>query len=109
MCSYNILIQERRDKIKQYRNEYALSGLEKEPQITVEGKPYKLNGKLFKQLHEDLQMKILDFQIEMAVLEDAPQKIEALFFERSNNGKAMAKIDLARSRNMSMVLLRSLC
>lgn len=94
--------------INYINNEYALSGLEKEPQIAVEGKPYKLNGKLFKQLHEDLQMKILDFQIEMAVLEDAPKDIEALFFERSNSGKAMAKIDLARSRNMSMGTVKEL-
>lgn len=94
--------------IRYINNEYALTGLEKEPQITVEGKPYKLNGKMFKQLHEDLQMKILDFQIEMAVLEDAPVKIESLFFERSNSGKAMAKIDIARSKNMSIVTVKEI-
>lgn len=94
--------------IRYINNEYALTGLEKEPQITVEGKPYKLNGKMFKQLHEDLQMKILDFQIEMAVLEEAPVEIEALFFERSNSGKAMAKIDIARSKNMSIVTVKEI-
>lgn len=88
--------------INYINNEYALSGLEKEPPIVLRGQPYPINGKLFKQLDDDLKMKILDFQIDMAVLEDAPVKIEALFFERSNSGKAMAKVDLARSRNMSM-------
>lgn len=94
--------------INYINNEYALSGLEKEPPILVEGQPYKLNGKLFKQLHEDLQMKILDFQIDMAVLEDAPVEIEALFFERSNSGMAMSKVDLARSRNMSISTVKEI-
>lgn len=94
--------------INYINNEYALSGLEKEPPIIIDDQLYRLNGKFFKQLHEDLQMKILDFQIDMAVLEDAPTKIEALFFERSNSGKAMAKIDLARSRNMSISTVKEI-
>lgn len=88
--------------IRYINNEFALIGLEKEPQIIVDGEPYNLNGKRFKQLPDDLQMKILDFQIDMAVLEEAPVEIEALFFDRSNSGKAMAKVDLARSKNRSM-------
>ncbi len=88
--------------INYINNDFALTGLEKEPPLTLDGKLYLLNGKKFKQLDEDLQMKILDFQIDMAVLEEAPVEIEALFFERSNSGKAMAKVDLARSRNMSI-------
>ena len=88
--------------------DFALSGLEKEPQLIVNGEPYKLNGKKFKQLNEDLQMKILDFQIGMAVLEEAPVEIEALFFERSNGGKAMAKVDLARSKNRSISTVKEI-
>ena len=88
--------------IKFINNEFALTGLQKEPSISLRGEPYNINGKYFKQLDEDLQMKILDFQIDMAILENAPVEIEALFFNRSNGGKAMAKIDLARSKNRSI-------
>lgn len=88
--------------IKFINNEFALTGLQKEPSIILRGEPYNINGKYFKQLDEDLQMKILDFQIDMAILENAPVEIEALFFNRSNGGKAMAKIDLARSKNRSI-------
>lgn len=88
--------------IKFINNEFALTGLQKEPSIILCGKPYNINGKYFKQLDEDLRMKILDFQIDMAILENAPVEIEALFFDRSNGGKAMAKIDLARSKNRSI-------
>ena len=66
------------------------------------GEPYQINGKFFKQLPETLQMEILDFEIEIAMLENAPVEIEALFFERSNSGRAMAKVDLARSRNRAI-------
>lgn len=88
--------------IKFINNEFALTGLQKEPSIILRGEPYNINGKYFKQLDEDLQMKILDFQIDMAILENAPVEIEALFFNRSNGGRAMAKIDLARSKNRSI-------
>lgn len=88
--------------IKYINNEYALTGLQKEPQIMLHGNPYNINGKFFKQLPDDLQMKILDFQIDMAVLEEAPVEIESLFFNRSNSGKAMAKTDLARSKNRAI-------
>lgn len=94
--------------INYINNEFALTGLEKEPPLSLDGKLYLLNGKKFKQLDEDLQMKILDFQIEMAVLENAPVEIEALFFERSNSGKAMAKVDLARSKNRSMSIVKEI-
>ena len=53
-------------------------------------------------------MKILDFQIDMAILENAPVEIEALFFDRSNGGKAMAKIDLARSKNRSIEVVKEI-
>ena len=94
--------------IKYINNEYALTGLQKEPSIILRGKPYNINGKYFKQLDEDLRMKILDFQIDMAILENAPVEIEALFFDRSNGGKAMAKIDLARSKNRSIEVVKEI-
>ena len=94
--------------IKFINNEFALTGLQKEPSIILRGEPYNINGKYFKQLDEDLQMKILDFQIDMAILENAPVEIEALFFNRSNGGKAMAKIDLARSKNRSIEVVKEI-
>lgn len=94
--------------IKYINNEYALTGLQKEPLIMVNGEPYNPNGKRFKQLPEDLQMKILDFPIDMAILENAPVEIEALFFNRSNGGKAMAKVDLARSKNKSINVVKEI-
>ena len=94
--------------IKFINNEFALTGLQKEPSIILRGKPYNINGKYFKQLDEDLRMKILDFQIDMAILENAPVEIEALFFDRSNGGKAMAKIDLARSKNRSIEVVKEI-
>ena len=94
--------------IKFINNEFALTGLQKEPSIILRGEPYNINGKYFKQLDEDLQMKILDFQIDMAILENAPVEIEALFFNRSNGGRAMAKIDLARSKNRSIDVVKEI-
>lgn len=94
--------------IKYINNEYALTGLQDEPPIIVNGEPYNINGKRFKQLPDELQMKILDFQIDLAKLEDAPMEIEALFFNRSNGGKAMAKVDLARSKNRSIEVVKEI-
>lgn len=94
--------------IKYINNEFALTGLQKEPPIMVNGEPYNINGKFFKQLPDELQMKILDFQIDLAKLEDAPVEIEALFFNRSNGGKAMAKVDLARSKNRSISTVKEI-
>lgn len=94
--------------IKYINNEYALTGLQDEPPIIVNGEPYNINGKRFKQLPDELQMKILDFQIDLAKLEDAPVEIEALFFNRSNGGKAMAKVDLARSKNRSIEVVKEI-
>ena len=94
--------------IKYINNEYALTGLQDEPPIIVNGEPYNINGKRFKQLPDELQMKILDFQIDLAKLEDAPMEIEALFFNRSNGGKAMAKTDLARSKNRSIEVVKEI-
>ena len=41
--------------IKFINNEFALTGLQKEPSIILRGEPYNINGKYFKQLEEDLQ------------------------------------------------------
>lgn len=94
--------------IKFINNEFPLKGLEKEPLIVLNGEEINIDRKRFKNLSEELQMKILDFQIDIAMLEDAPTEIEALFFERSNSGKAMAKIDLARSRNRAIETVKEI-
>ena len=94
--------------IKYVNNEFALTGLQNEPSIMVDGKPYQINGKFFKQLPDELQWKILDFSIDIAKLENAPVEIETLFFNRSNGGKAMAKIDLARSKNRSIEVVKEI-
>lgn len=94
--------------LKYTNNEFALTGLENEPLIMIKGEPYQINGKYFKQLPEKLQMDILDFEIEIAMLEDAPVEIEALFFERSNSGRAMTKIDMARSKNRDMTIIKKI-
>ena len=94
--------------IKYINNEYALTGLQNEPLIIVNGEPYQINGKRFKQLPDELQWKILDFSIDIAKLENAPVEIEALFFNRSNGGRAMAKIDLARSKNRSIEVVKEI-
>lgn len=94
--------------IKYIDNEFPLMDIQNEPPITLNGEEISLNKRYFKYLPEELQMRILDFQIEIAMLEEAPVEIEALFFERSNSGKAMAKIDLARSRNRSIETVKEI-
>ncbi|MGM9544388.1 MAG: DUF262 domain-containing protein [Romboutsia timonensis] len=94
--------------IKYINNEFRLTGLQGEPPIIVNGEPYNINGKFFKQLPDELQWKIKDFPIDMAVLEDAPVEMESLFFNRSNGGKAMAKVDLARSKNKSIATVKEI-
>ena len=94
--------------IKYVNNGFALTGLQNEPLIMVNGEPYQINGKFFKQLPDELQWKILDFSIDIAKLENAPVEIEALFFNRSNGGRAMAKIDLARSKNRSIDVVKEI-
>ena len=94
--------------IKYVNNGFALTGLQNEPLIMVNGDPYQINGKFFKQLPDELQWKILDFSIDIAKLENAPVEIEALFFNRSNGGRAMAKIDLARSKNRSIDVVKEI-
>lgn len=88
--------------INYVNNKFELTGLEEEPLITVKGEEVDINKRLFKHLPDDLQMKILDFQIEIAMLEDAPIEIESLFFRRSNSGRGMTNVDMARSSNISI-------
>lgn len=94
--------------IKYINNDYALTGLQKEPLIEVDGELYNINNKYFKQLPDELQWKILDFPIDMAVLDEAPLEMEALFFNRSNSGKAMSKLDLARSKNNAIETVKEI-
>lgn len=97
--------------IKFVNNEFALQGLEERDEkfpIIINGEKISLNKKRFKHLPEELQMKLLDFSIDIAMLENAIVDIEALFFESSNSGKAMAKVDLARSRNRSIETVKEI-
>ena len=77
--------------IKYVNNGFALTGLQNEPLIMVNGEPYQINGKFFKQLPDELQWKILDFSIDIAKLEDAKQEYEDAL-EFYNMAKANALI-----------------
>lgn len=88
--------------IRYIDNEYALSGVKEEPLIELNGEGYNINGKRFKQLPEDLQAKLLDCTINVAVMENATPEIKAMVFRRFNSGKPMNKFDLARSYKLDM-------
>ena len=86
--------------IKYVNNEFALVGLENYP-VNINGTIYKINGKYFKQLDPRLQEIILDFQINVAILEDAPESVEAEFFERANSGVYVSRKDVSFSKSNS--------
>lgn len=86
--------------IKYVNNEFPLVGLEKYP-VNIDGKIHKINGKYYKQLEPRLQEIILDFQINVAILEDAPESVEAEFFERANSGVYVSRKDVSFSKSNS--------
>ncbi len=86
--------------IKYVNNEFALVGLENYP-VNIDGEIHKINGKRFKDLQPRLQEIILDFQINVAILEDAPESVEAEFFERANSGVYVSRKDVSFSKSNS--------
>lgn len=78
--------------VQYVNNEFFLVGLDEAPEIYLKGEKINLRRKYFRHLPEDFQMKILDFQIEIAMLENAPTAIEALFLNVQIAEKAYLKL-----------------
>ena len=88
--------------LKYINNEYALTGLKNSYEIYLsDGTVAQVNGKRFKQLDQELQDKIWDLQINIAVLENATPDVEAEMFARMNNGQAVSRTDIAIAKNNS--------
>ena len=88
--------------LKYINNEYALTGLKNSYEISLsDGTVAQVNGKRFKQLDQELQDKIWDLQINIAVLENATPDVEAEMFARMNNGQAVSRTDIAIAKNDS--------
>lgn len=88
--------------LKYINNEYALTGLKNSYEIYLsDGTVTQVNGKRFKQLDQELQDKIWDLQINIAVLENATPDVEAEMFTRMNNGQAVSRTDIAIAKNDS--------
>lgn len=98
---YSIDGKQRSNTLISYvNNEYAITGLKDEKYLlNINGEIYNINGKRFSQLPEELKEKILDFQIHVVILEDAPNIVEAEFFERANSGIAVSKTDISFAHN----------
>lgn len=86
--------------IKYVNNEYPLVGLGN-CTVNVDGVEHKINGKFFKQLDERLQEIFMDFQLNISLLENATESVEAEFFERANSGVRVSSKDVAFSKSVS--------
>ena len=90
--------------LRYINNEYALTGLKNSYEIYLsDGTVAQVNGKRFTQLDQELQDKIWDLQINIAVLENATPDIEAEMFARMNNGQAVSRTDIAIAKNDSSI------
>lgn len=88
--------------LKYINNEYPLIGLKNSYDIyLLNGETFQVNGKYFKQLPQELQDKIWDMQINIAILENASPAVEAEMFARMNNGQAVSRTDIAIAKNDS--------
>lgn len=88
--------------LKYINNEYSLSGLKNSFDIYLsDGTTFPVNGKRFKQLPQELQDKIWDLQINIAILENANSDVESEMFARMNNGQAVSRTDIAIAKNDS--------
>ena len=95
--------------IKYINNEYALTGLKNSfPIYLSDGTIFSINGKRFKQLPPELQEKILNLQINVAILDNASPDIEAEMFARMNNGMSVSRTDIAICRNDSSEIIDEL-
>lgn len=86
--------------IKYANNEYPLVGLG-DTVVNVDGVNHKINGKFFRQLDERLQEMFMDFQLNVTILENASESVEAEFFERANSGVHVSSKDVAFSKSVS--------
>ena len=88
--------------LKYINNEYSLSGLKNSFDIYLsDGTTFPVNGKRFKQLPQELQDKIWDLQINIAILENANSDVESEMFARMNNGQSVSRTDIAIAKNDS--------
>ena len=95
--------------LKYINNEYSLSGLKNSfPIYLNDGTVSPINGKYFKQLPQELQDKIWDWQVNISITENAPPDVEAEMFARMNNGQAVSKTDIAVCRNDSSTVFDDL-
>ena len=95
--------------LKYINNEYSLSGLKNSFDIYLsDGTTFPVNGKFFKQLPQELQDKIWDLQINIAILDNANPDVESEMFARMNNGQAVSKTDISICRNHSSMLFDEL-
>lgn len=95
--------------IKYINNEYSLVGLKNSyPIYLSDGTIANINNKYFKQLPDELKEKILDLQINIAILENATSDIEGEMFARMNNGQSVTKTDIAICRNESSGVIEEL-
>ena len=95
--------------LKYINNEYSLSGLKNSFDIYLsDGTIFPVNGKRFKQLPQELQDKIWDLQINIAILENANPDVESEMFARMNNGQTVSKTDIAICRNDSSIIFDEL-
>lgn len=83
--------------IRFINDEYSLSDLRDEPTFLYEGKPYDLSKRKFSQLPINLQNRLKDVSIPIAVMDNASREEKAIVFRRFNNGKSMSQYDIARS------------
>ena len=95
--------------LKYINNEYPLTGLKNSYDIyLLNGEKFLVNGKYFKQLPQELQDKIWDMQINIAILENASPTVEAEMFARMNNGQAVSRTDIAICKNDSSIAFDTL-
>lgn len=95
--------------LKYVNNEYALAGLKNSYDIYLsDGTTFPINGKRFKQLPPELQEKILNLQINIAILDNASPDIEGEMFARMNNGQAVSRTDIEVCRNDNSAVIDEL-
>ena len=95
--------------LKYINNEYSLTGLKNSYEIYLsDGITFPVNNKYFKQLPQELQDKIWDLQVNIAVLDNASPDVEAEMFARMNNGQSVSKTDIAICKNDSSTMFDEL-
>lgn len=89
--------------MKYIDGEYCLIGLKNEPLVRMDnGMTIPLNGLKFEDLPADLNLKLMDATMNVAVAQNASDEVMALIFRRINNAKPMTKFDISRSNKADM-------